>query len=201
MAPPLKKRSSIGISVASSEPLVVSEWITPARAPNAIEDWRNHRWKPLLDGLIVNHARCEWLWSKRTIVADAHRASDKFDVATKAARRDVDGVTDKKATWVDVRALTEIECVRESNGVHLILALSQEELRPDFRISDLHMPNGEDVSDASSYFVILRLSSESSTHFKFCVAIVIETSGRNAFAVKTKSVSKKNGSSYKISPR
>src|SRR4029077_17316506 len=44
----------------------------------------------IADGLIVNHAGCKWLWSKRTIIADSHRASDEFDVATKAARCGVD---------------------------------------------------------------------------------------------------------------
>src|SRR5262249_50765097 len=40
-----------------------------------------------LHGLIFNHARCEWLWSERKIIADAHRAADEFDVAAKRARR------------------------------------------------------------------------------------------------------------------
>src|SRR5215468_99599 len=85
-----------------------------------------------LDGLICNHTGRERFWSKRKIVADAHRAANEFDVATKAARRHIDGVADKKAARVDVRALTKIECVCESDRVHLIIAISQEEVRLDF---------------------------------------------------------------------
>src|SRR5437773_4425399 len=59
-----------------------------------------------LDGLIFNHTGREWVWSKRKIVADAHRAADEFDVAAKRTRRHVDSVADKKATRVDVRALS-----------------------------------------------------------------------------------------------
>src|ERR1700756_2993357 len=129
-----------------------------------------------LDRLICNHTGRERFWSKRKIVADAHRAANEFDVATKRGCRHIDGVADKKATGVDIRALTEIECVRESDGVYLIVTVSQEEFRPDFRIRDFHMTNGEDERG----LVIFRnfaAQFESSAQLKFCVAIVIESEG------------------------
>src|SRR5262245_12704136 len=145
-----------------------------------------------LDGLICNHARCKWLWSKRKIVADAHRAADEFDVAAKRARRHVDGVADKKAAWIDVRALTEIECVCQSDGIDLIIALSQEEVRPDLRIGDLHMTNGEDKRGLV-VFCNFAAQLESSAQLKFCVTIIIESEGvhfrrKNKICVKEERV-------------
>src|SRR6201982_2157436 len=129
-----------------------------------------------LDGLICNHTGRERFWSKRKIVADAHRAANEFDVATKRGCGHIDGVADKKATGVDVRALTKIEFVRESDGVYLIVTVSQEEVRPDFRIDDLHMTNGEDERGLV-IFCIFWAQCESSAQLKFCVAIVIESEG------------------------
>src|SRR5438034_754599 len=132
--------------------------------------------KATADGLICNHTGRERFWSKWKIVADAHRAANEFDVAAKRSRRHVDGVSDKKATGVDVGALTEIECVCESKGIYLIVALSQEEVRLDFRISDFHMANGKDERG----LVIFRnfaAQLEASAQLKFCVTIVIEGEG------------------------
>src|SRR5262245_45513014 len=130
------------------------------------------------DGLINNHTGRERFWSERQIVADAHRATYQFDVAAKPTRRHVDCVPDEKATWVDIRALTEIERVRQSNGVHLIIALPQQEVRSDFRIGDLYMPNGEDKSSLV-IFCNLTAQFQSSAQFKFCVAVVIESESRH----------------------
>src|SRR5262245_29614855 len=126
------------------------------------------------DGLIDNHTGRERFWSKRQIVADAHGATDQFDVAAKPARRHVDGVPDKKATQVDIRAFTEIEGVRQSNGVHLIIALPQEEVRSDLRIGDLYMANGKHERGLI-IFCNFAAQLQSSAQLKFCVAIVIES--------------------------
>src|SRR4029078_660781 len=132
--------------------------------------------KTTVDWLIVDHAGREWLWTKRIIVTDAHRASDKFDVATDAARRHVDGVADKKASWINVRVLTKIERVRKSKGIHLIVALSQEEARADLRLSDLHVTNREDQGRLV-IFCNFAAQLQSPAQLKLCVAIVIKSEG------------------------
>src|SRR5262249_958026 len=99
---------------------------------------------------------------------------------------------DKKATWVNVWALTEIECVRQPNGVHLIIALPEEEVRSDLRIGDLYMTNSK---DEGSLFIFCNFAAQlqSSPQLKFSLPVVIESErghfcGKNKIRVKEERV-------------
>src|SRR5438477_6004205 len=90
------------------------------------------------DGLIFNDTRRERFGSKRKIVTNSHRTTDKFDITSQCARSDVKGVTDEKSARVHVRALTEIKCVSEPDRVYLVIVWSKEKTGPYLRVGDVH---------------------------------------------------------------
>src|SRR5580765_2796438 len=98
-------------------------------------------------GLILNYARGEWLGSEWKIVADTHRAADKFDITCQRARSDVERVINEETARVNIWTLAQIKCVGESDGVYLIVAWAKKKTRPDFRVGDLHMTHRKDESD------------------------------------------------------
>src|SRR5436189_2136856 len=123
--------------------------------------------------LIFDHARRERFWSKGKVVARPNRASDKFDVASKRARRQIEGIVDQEAARRHERALPHIERICEAQSIHKIILVAQEH-GFDVGTDYFHMPHGE---DQACLVVLCNFAGEfeSSSAFNFCVAIEIKS--------------------------
>src|SRR5262249_43479447 len=83
-------------------------------------------------------------------------------------------VGDEEPARIYVRALTQIKRVREPDRVHEIIRRRPEQkVRPDLRVDNLHMTHGENQGRLV-VFSTFTAQFESSTQFKFCVAVIIK---------------------------
>src|SRR3954451_19148157 len=126
-----------------------------------------------LSRLIFNDSGRERLGTKWKVITDAHCAPDKLDVAAKPACSYIQCVCNQKSARIHIRALTQIERVRETDRIDLILSGAKKEIRPDLRVGYLDVSRRED----QRYLVVLcdfAAQLESSAQLKFCVAIVIK---------------------------
>ena len=125
--------------------------------------------------LIFRHARRGHLRRKWQVVGCAHRAPDKFNVASKSVRCQIQRVFDQKPARVHIRALPRIQSIGKSDRVDLIIRRRPEEkFRFNLGVGDFHMTHGDGQTD----FVVFRnftIELESPAQFEFRVAIVSES--------------------------
>src|SRR5260370_31213726 len=72
-------------------------------------------------GFILDHAWGQRFRPERKVVARPNRASDKFDVASERARRQIQSVVDQEAARRHEWALPHIECICEAQSIHKII--------------------------------------------------------------------------------
>src|SRR6266700_2011258 len=100
---------------------------------------------------IFDHAWRERFWSKGKVVAQPSSAADKFDVASKRIRSQIQSVVEEKPTRRHVWALPQIERVRQADRIHKIVFIAQE-YRLDIGLDYFDMANRK--SQAS--FILFR---------------------------------------------
>ena len=95
-------------------------------------------------GLVFHYTWSERLGSERKIVPNAHRASDKFDIAAKRVRSQIHCITNEEPSWRHQRTLTKIQSVSKSDRVYeIIRRRSDEKFRLDFGVGDFHVTDRE----------------------------------------------------------
>src|SRR5438874_3343207 len=124
--------------------------------------------------LIFRHARRGHLRRKWQVVGCAHRAPDKFNVASESVRCQIHRVFDQKPTWIHIRALSHVQSVCKSDCVHEVIFWPEEERPLNIRVGDFYMTqrNGQTDFVVFSNFTI---ELESPAQFEFRVAIVSES--------------------------
>src|SRR5882724_10389860 len=79
--------------------------------------------------LIFRHARRGHLRRKWLVIACAHRAPDKFNVASESVRCQIHRVFDQKPARVHIRALPHIQSVCKSDRIDEVVTWPEEEFR------------------------------------------------------------------------
>src|SRR5438094_7757768 len=125
--------------------------------------------------LIFRYAWRGYLRRKWQIIGGAHRAPDVFNVASESVRCQIHRVFDQKPARVHIRALPRIQSIGKSDRVDLIIRRRPEEkFRFNLGVGDFNMTH----CDSQAGLVVFRnftVELESSTQFKFRVAIVSES--------------------------